>query len=291
MAEQLSDQLQAVIRYYEATRFDYWVAWMNKDNAAVHFGFYDSEATTHAEALLNTNRVLAARIGLQPGEKVLDAGCGQGGSSLWLALNYQASVTGITPVAHQVAQAQERAATLALTSPPQFLIGDYCKVPLPDSSFDVIWACESLCHAADKSAFYREASRLLRPGGRLIIAEYLRSGRALPPAGERLLRKWLQAWAIPDLGTRQEHRQWALAAGFSTPYIQDATHYTWISHRNLFSIARRWLWIGVLLRLLRIRSGAAHQNHLGSIHQYRALKRGYWYYSIISAEKSKHTNQ
>lgn len=289
MAEQLSDQLQAVIRYYEATRFDYRVAWMNKDNAAVHFGFYDGEATTHAEALLNTNRVLAARIGLQPGERVLDAGCGQGGSSLWLALNYQALVTGITPVAHQVAQAQKRVAKLELTSPPQFLIGDYCKVPLPDSSFDVIWACESLCHAADKSAFYREAYRLLRPGGRLIIAEYLQSGRALPHTGERLLRKWLRAWAIPDLGTRQEHRQWALAAGFSTPYIQDATHYTWISHRNLFRIARRWLWIGILLRFLRIRSRAAHQNHLGSIHQYRALKRGFWYYSIISVEKSKHT--
>jgi len=84
---------------------------------------------------------------------------------------------------------------------------DYTRTPFPAASFDVVWALESLCHAPDKAAFYREAARLLRPGGRLVIAEYVRAARPLSTQREGLLHQWLDGWAIPDLDTRAEHRK------------------------------------------------------------------------------------
>ena len=88
MSNSSSDHLKDVIEYYDRTRFDYRVAWDDSDHPAVHFGFYDEAASNHKDALMNTNRVLADRVGVQAGERLLDAGCGRGGSCFWLAENF-----------------------------------------------------------------------------------------------------------------------------------------------------------------------------------------------------------
>src|SRR5215207_8911507 len=63
--------------YYDHTRFDYRTMWSRRSRA-VHFGYYDEHADKHADALHNLNRVLADLAGIQPGESILDAGCGWG---------------------------------------------------------------------------------------------------------------------------------------------------------------------------------------------------------------------
>ncbi|MCI4650495.1 methyltransferase domain-containing protein [Phaeodactylibacter sp.] len=274
-----------IIRYYDETRFDYQVAWLNEDNQAVHFGFYDRNHRTHDQALLNTNQIMAARSRVEPGEHVLDAGCGNGGSSLWLAAQKSVRVTGITPVATQVATAEKQASERKLTHLCRFFEGNYCQVPLEDSSLDVIWACESLCHAEDKAAFYREAARLLKPGGRIVIAEYIRYLRPLPSAQETLLLDWVNRWAIPDLDTAEEHRVHLENTSFENIQIEDFTRYAFISLKNLYLISRRWLWANYLLYPLGVRTRAQHNNIVGSVRQFQALRRGLWYYGLITAQK------
>jgi cyclopropane fatty-acyl-phospholipid synthase-like methyltransferase len=274
-----------VIRYYDETRFDYKVAWLNEDNQAVHFGFYDRNHRTHEQALLNTNQIMAALGKVEPGEHVLDAGCGNGGSSLWLAAQKSVRVTGITPVATQIATAEKQASERRLAHLCQFIEGDYCQVPMEDNSVDTIWACESLCHAQNKAAFYREAARLLKPGGRIVIAEYIRYQRPLPNAQEKLLLDWVNRWAIPDLDSTHEHHAHLESTGFENIQIQDYTRYTFISLKNLYLISRRWLWANYLLHPIGIRTRAQHNNILGSIRQFQALKQGLWYYGLITAQK------
>jgi cyclopropane fatty-acyl-phospholipid synthase-like methyltransferase len=274
-----------IIQYYDETRFDYKVAWLNEDNQAVHFGFYDRNHRTHDQALLNTNQIMAAQAQVTPGQQVLDAGCGNGGSSLWLAARKSARVTGITPVATQVATAKNQASERKLAHLCHFIEGDYCKVPLEDNSIDVIWACESLCHAEDKAAFYREASRLLKPGGRIVIAEYIRYQRPYTSAQEQLLLDWVNRWAIPDLDTTREHQAHLENTAFSNVQIQDYTRYAFISLKNLYHISRRWLWANYLLYPLGIRTRAQHNNIIGSIRQFQALRQGLWYYGLITAQK------
>ncbi|MEM9916631.1 MAG: methyltransferase domain-containing protein [Bacteroidota bacterium] len=284
MAEK-NNSLKDVIDYYDHTRFDYRVAWDNSEHPAVHFGFYDEQADNHKDALMNTNRVLAERAGIRAGEQVLDAGCGKGGSCFWLAKHRAVRATGITPVASQINDCREQLAKLELEGQVDFVQADYRRTPFQDGQFDVVWACESLCHAQEKKEFYQEAFRVLKPGGRLIIAEYIRQKRPLEAAGERLLANWLNRWAIEDIDTEAEHRRKAGEAGFENFHCDNVTLHTRTSLRNLHRNASNWLWFSKILRFLQLRSRIQHANMVGSIHQFEALEQGLWHYGILTASK------
>jgi tocopherol O-methyltransferase len=74
----------------------------NSSALAMHYGFWDKETSNHAEALINMNRALATRAEVRPGDHVLDAGCGIGGSAIWLARDFGVRVVGITLVPSEV---------------------------------------------------------------------------------------------------------------------------------------------------------------------------------------------
>ncbi|HEX2297960.1 MAG TPA: methyltransferase domain-containing protein [Pseudonocardiaceae bacterium] len=276
---------EAIIDYYDETWVDYRLLWLNPDNLAVHFGYTDENTRGHTDALKNMNRVLADRVAIRPGERVLDAGCGVGGSSLWLAQERGAEVVGITPVASQVAMARRFADRRGMAGRVRFEQADYGATAFPDACFDVVWTLEALCHAPSKAAFYREAARLLRPGGRIVVAEYLRTDRPVDDIGERLLHEWLSGWAIPDIDSPGEHLTHLSEAGFTDARLDDITEHTRPSLRRLYRMAYWTFPLAVLGRTLRIRSAVQHQNVIGSVRQYQALRRNAWFYSIISATK------
>ncbi len=282
-----SNQADAVVAYYDHTWLDYRLLWLNRRTLSVHFGYTDTTTRGHADALLNMNRVLADRAGIQAGARVLDAGCGVGGSSIWLAQARDAIVVGITPVASQVARARRFAAARNLGDRIAFEQADYTSTPFRDASFDIVWALESVCHAPDKAAFYREAARLLGPGGRLVIAEYIRATRPLSPRGEHLLHQWLDGWAIPDLDTRAEHVAHAAAAGLADARIDDITAHARPSLRRLYQLTRWSYLLAVAGRAVGIRSAIQHGNVIGSLCQYQALDRDLWFYGILSATKAR----
>lgn len=272
--------MDRLIDYYEKTTFDYSVAWFDRDNPAIHFGYYDEKARFHKEALTRMNEVMADLAGIRPECRVLDAGCGLGASALWLARERGAKVTGISPVPGQIRRALERVRDAGLEKRVRFEQADYHQTGYPDESFDVVWACESLCHSPTKQAFYQEAFRLLKPGGKLVIAEYMRTGRPLSGWQEFLLSDWLSGWVIPDIDTGEEHQIHARQAGFSSLSLQDITSHTWVSHRNLCQQARRWWWLGRMLAALRIRNALQHGNHRGAFRQFEALKEKAWWYGL-----------
>ncbi|MBV9728891.1 MAG: methyltransferase domain-containing protein [Pseudonocardiales bacterium] len=274
---------EAIVGYYDETWLDYRMLWLNPDNLAVHFGYTDDSTRGHADALKNMNRVLADRVQIQPGERVLDAGCGVGGSSLWLATERSARVVGITLAARQVAMARGHAARRGLTDRVYFDVADFTATSFPDASFDIVWSVESLCHAPRKAAFYQEAARLLRPGGRVVVADFIRTARPLDPTGEQLLREWLDGWAVPEIDTSAEHLGYLVAAGFTDARLDDVTVHTRPSLRRLYRMAYWTYPLAVLARITGIRSEVQHGNVIGSIRQYQALRHGAWFYSILSA--------
>lgn len=162
---------------------------------------------------------------------------------------------------------------------------DYTQPPFPDGSFDIVRALESLCHAPDKAAFYREAARLLRPGGRLVVAEYIRAARPLDAAGERLLHEWLDGWAIPDLDTREEYLGYVAAAGLVDAALDDITAHTRPSLRRLYRMTCWAYPLAVILHRIGLRSQVQHGNVIGALRQYQALERGLWFYGLLSATK------
>jgi cyclopropane fatty-acyl-phospholipid synthase-like methyltransferase len=274
---------EAIVDYYDETWLDYRMLWLNRDNLAVHFGYTDGGTRSHTDALKNMNRVLADRVRIQPGERVLDAGCGVGGSSLWLAAERSARVVGITLAARQVAMAQSHAARRGLTDRVHFEVADFTATPFPDTSFDIVWAVESLCHAPRKAAFYQEAARLLRPGGRVVVADFIRAARPLDPTDEQLLHEWLDGWAVPDIDTPAEHMGHLAAAGFTDARLDDVTVHTRPSLRRLYRMAYWTYPLAVLGRVTGIRSEVQHGNVIASIRQYQALRHRAWFYGILSA--------
>lgn len=275
--------IERVIRYYHDTWIDYRLVWLTGRNLAMHFGYDVEGRRTHHEAVEQGNRVCADLVRVGPGDRVLDAGCGVGGSSLWLAAARGAEVVGITVVPSQVERARRVAAERGLADRVRFEVADYLATPFPSRSFDVAWAMESLCHAADKAAFYREMARLLKPGGRLVVAEYMRVARDLPPRVERDIRRWCDGWAMPDLDTPEEHRAGARAAGFTDPSVHDGTPYTRASLRRLYRHTHLGVPIDCVLYALGLRRPTQHANVIASRIQYRLLRQGHWFYGILRA--------
>jgi tocopherol O-methyltransferase len=276
---------RAIEDYYHQTWLDYRGLWTNSRNLAFHFGYYDDTTTSHAQALANTNRILAERAGVKPGERVLDAGCGVGGSSQWLARERGARVVGINLVRRQLAEARRFARRRGLSDRVSFVPADFTRLPFAPASFDVVWAVESLCHAADKGAFYREVSRVLRPGGRLVVAEYMRNARPLDAPGEERLASWLSGWAIPDLDTRNEHERHVSAAELAGLDVADFTPVVRRSLRRLYRIAAFCMPFGAVGRVLRLRTPTQHANTRAAAVQYTSLRAGDWFYGVLVARK------
>ena len=82
-----------IAKHYDETLPYYKHLWSRKSNA-IHYGFWDKETKTVEEALLNENNFLAKVADIKSSDKVLDAGCGVGGSSVWIAKNIGARVIG-----------------------------------------------------------------------------------------------------------------------------------------------------------------------------------------------------
>src|SRR6266404_6128023 len=68
----------AVDRYYDHTWWDFRFLWFGRGVPVMHFGHYDATTRRHAEAILRRDWILAQRVRLRPGDRVLDAGCGAG---------------------------------------------------------------------------------------------------------------------------------------------------------------------------------------------------------------------
>ena len=274
-------------KYYDKTRFDYRYVWNSRNTNAIHFGFYDENNTHHKAAVANMNVVLADLAQIKGGEHVLDAGCGVGGSCIWLAENRACTSVGVSLVKRHLEDAEKNIQKLNLEDKIQFLHADFCKIPLPDSSFDVVWAIESQCHAVNKIDFYREAFRLLKKGGRLVVADYFRIERPFSmPDDETLLKDWLIRWAINDLDTEGEHQKACEEVGFTKFNLKNVNPNVRRSLMNAYEHSAKWLSTAKVLNKIGIVSSVQVGNAHGTICQFKAWEKGLWFYGLLSVEKA-----
>lgn len=117
--------------------------------------YFPTPATTLAQAQLAKKRHIIAKLAIEPGQRVLDIGCGWGGMALSVAGEAGASVTGITLSTEQLAIAQERGRASGL--PVEFRLQDYRDVP---ERFDRIVSVGMFEHVG--VGYYREYFRKVR---------------------------------------------------------------------------------------------------------------------------------
>ena len=277
-----------IAEYYEKTEVHYRRGWDLSNSHAMHYGYWDEKTENFRHSLHRMNEALAAFGAIEAEEQVLDAGCGVGGSSIFLAKERGCAVTGITLSAQQVERAKTNAQAAGLEQLPQFRQADYTKTPFTDNSFDVIWALESAVHDPEKHGFFREAHRVLRPGGRLIMGEYIKTATSMNSKDEQLFHRWLDAWAIANLSTLPHLKSVAGQYGFEVLTTQEITAQirksSWRMYYGSF-------FLGILsagYRLYNPKVSFFADNHYkGLRYQYPALRRGLWSYYFISLIKPK----
>jgi tocopherol O-methyltransferase len=218
----MSEQTNAVVRYYIASHKAYSRAWSGKEDQSIHFGYYDSPEMTHSQAMVRMNEVLANLVNIGPEDRVVDAGCGYGGSAVWLARHRGCHVQGVNITPHQVEIGNEHAKKFNVADKVDILLADFAKTGLESTSFDVYWALEATLHSEDRHVTLAEAYRLLKPGGRLVVVEYfVPLSIKLPHEVIEGYQTLLSGWAMPSLWTEKRFVQLLEDVGFSDVKSKD----------------------------------------------------------------------
>ncbi len=146
----------------------------------VNLGYWKDDPPGLDEACEALVDLVADTAGMTERDEVLDVGCGFGDQDIrWMEWGRAARVSGLNISEEQVTQATARVAHAGLSDRITMTCGDARDMPFEDASFDVVCAVESAFHIAPRRAFVSEAFRVLRPGGRLVLADPCGVPRAL----------------------------------------------------------------------------------------------------------------
>jgi tocopherol O-methyltransferase len=271
------DLLTDIREHYDTLSLFYRFFW----GVHIHHGYWEGDETPET-AQVNLIHRLAEQTGICRGARVLDIGCGLGGSSLWLARHLDCSVTGITLSPVQARMAGRRARAEALADRVRFLVMDANRLSLSPASYDVVWIIECSEHLRDKAAFFATCAELLRPGGRLALCAWLSAARPDDRAQQRLVADVCRGMLCPSLATRDDHVHWMREAGFETVEVEDLTRRVARTWEDCLRIVRR-PWVRLLLPFFgaRVRAFVASFESIR-----RAYAEGAMAYGMLTAQRA-----
>eukprot|EP00250_Pteridium_aquilinum_P026531 c3314_g1_i1 orf=362-1411(-) len=179
-------------------------------------------------------------------QRILDVGCGIGGSSRHLARKYGAQVVGITLSPNQAKRATELTSSAGLSDKVNFQVADALNQPFPDEHFDFVWSMESGEHMPDKGKFMSELVRVTKPGGQILIVTWCHrelspNEKTLKANEQELLDKICDSYYLPAWCATSKYVSIAQSMG-----LQDIKSADWSKHISPF-------WPAVIVSALSVK--------------------------------------
>jgi cyclopropane fatty-acyl-phospholipid synthase-like methyltransferase len=190
---------------------------------ALHTGIWESGTWNQVQAVRNTDRLVETLLELKDGEVIMDAGCGTGSTAIYLAERHNVDIMGITLAEKLVDMCRVFSRKSKAAKRLKFGLADYTKTGFEPESYDKIYALESQSYTPDKAAFLKEAFRLLKPGGKLVVVEYFKRSDTLSAEKEAVYQRLLNGLHMHSLVTEETYREQMAKVGFEKPSFIDKT--------------------------------------------------------------------
>ncbi len=271
--------------YYDHTEVHYKLFWNLEKSMGLHYGIWDDTTHTTTEAILNTNHQLMKLGNIQSNHFVLDAGCGIGGSSIFLATKLGCRAVGITLSQRQVSSATQLAKKNNVGHLVKFEQNNYLATGYDSESFDIVWALESFGSAPEKDNFFREMNRVLKKGGKILFADTFKP-RTKSIENNKDMVTMLNGWAISDILSIPELEAMAKQHDFHVDKMEDVSIKIRKSVNKIYVAA----WLGMIgTKVYTIFKNATHfsrTHYKTGLSQKRTFDRGDWGYYLVCLTKN-----
>ena len=276
-----SEVHEKIVKYYEKSLHGYEIVL----GGSQHFGFYPEGKggiiEKKAQELMQD--LLAEKLQLKESDLVLDAGCGQGVVSAYLAKKCGCRVRGITIVPHEVHKANALANRMGVGGKTAYSLMDYSKTSFKGAQFDAVYTMETLVHSPNPEKTLREFRRVLKPGGRLAMFEYsISEDDGFSPWELKMLSLVIRGSAMAGLKKMRHNslRQMLRKRGFTHIKEENITAHVVPSLGKLRALA--WL---PYLAIKALGLQARFVNETAAVELYGPLKKGLIRYCVLTAEK------
>ena len=266
---------EKVKEHYNVVSEYYYALW----GKHVHHGYWMSGDETKEEAQVKLIELLIDLAEIEETQKILDVGCGIGGSSVYLAKHLNADVTGITISSAQVEIANKLARDEGVRV--DFKLMDADNIEL-DKEFDVVWSVEAISHFDNQKNFFKNVSKNIRPGGKIALIDWFQEDGL----SEEKIRKYIEpikiGMFVPNMTTMNDYKKFLEEAGFKIKLEKDISE----------NVSRTWdICLDIIKKPELWKLAVKHgKDFIDFLKAFKAMRDGFksktFVYGLIVAEKT-----
>jgi tocopherol O-methyltransferase len=266
------NEKQKIIEHYDFASPYYHSLW----GEHIHHGYWVRGDESKETAQIQLIEHLAQLANIKTGLRILDIGCGFGGTSLYLAKQYGASTTGITISPVQVKMAKAAAATMNLDA--SFLLMDAEDMQF-GQPFDLLWSVESISHYQDPRKFFASAVKFLKPGGYFALTDWFRKENPSPAERKKFIEP-IEKGMMVELRGMDDYNDFLASSGMHVVHRQDLSANcakSWEIGLDIIKDKSFWS--------LAVKHGAQFVSYLKAFHAMRAaFASGSFVYGLFVAK-------